>query len=230
MHAEIQKLLTPLADPSYKTFSLALLPGLNMPMLGVRLPALRRLAKQLARQYNTQALHLLTDETFEERMLQGMIIGLLQTSDRETLSLIKQFVPKINCWSICDSFCTGLHIARRRPETMWTFLAPYFKDKREYYFRFAAVTALCHFANGPFALDTFPLLNACPADGFYAKMAVAWAISVLCVHYPQQTLDFLTKDDLDAFTHNKAIQKIVESYRIDADIKSAAKALKKPFH
>ena len=62
MHAEIQKLLTPLADPSYKTFSLALLPGLNMPMLGVRLPALRRLAKQLARQYNTQALHLLTDE------------------------------------------------------------------------------------------------------------------------------------------------------------------------
>lgn len=230
MHAEIQKLLTPLADPSYKTFSLALLPGLNMPMLGVRLPALRRLAKQLARQYNTQALHLLTDETFEERMLQGMIIGLLQTSDRETLSLIKQFVPKINCWSICDSFCTGLHIARRQPETIWAFLAPYFKDKREYYFRFAAVTALCHFVNGPFALDTFPLLNACPADGFYAKMAVAWAISVLCVHYPQQTLDFLTKDDLDAFTHNKAIQKIVESYRIDADIKSAAKALKKPFH
>ena len=106
-------------------------------------------------------------------------------------------------------------------------LAPYFKDRREYYFRFAAVTALAHFTQGPFAKELFPLLNASRADGFYAKMAVAWALSVLCVRMPKETLSFLQNNQLDAFTHNKAIQKINESFRISQDVKKKAKTLKR---
>lgn len=228
MHTDVHSQLLALADPDYQKFSQALLPGLTTPLLGVRLPDLRRLAKTLARTHGPQALNLLTDNTLEERMLQGMIIGLLKDKDAPIFTLIKQFIPKINCWSLCDSFCTGLHIARTQPGKMWHFLGPYFKDRREYYFRFAAVTALTHFVHEPFGKEIFPLLNHCQAEGFYAKMAVAWAISVLCVQYPQETLDFLAHNNLEPFTQNKAIQKINESYRISAPIKAEAKTFKKP--
>lgn len=228
MDTILKKRLTALADPKYRKFSSALLPGLKTPMLGVRLPALRKLAKELTRQHGKEALNLLTDETFEERMLQGMIIGALKPEPETVFPLIKQFTPKINCWSVCDSFCTGLKIAQRFPQETWDLLAPYFKDRREYYFRFAAVTALAHFTQGPFAREIFPLLNSCRADGFYAKMAVAWALSVLCARMPKETLSFLRNNKLDAFTHNKAIQKITESFRISQDVKKQAKALKRP--
>lgn len=230
MQKAFKKRLLSLADPQYQQFSAKLLPGLSTPLLGVRLPHLRRLAKELARKHGAQALSLLTDETFEELMLQGMVIGELKEGPESVFPLVKQFVPKINCWSVCDSFCTTLKIAPRFPQETWALLVPYFKDTREYYFRFAAVTALVHFAKGPYAKELFALLNNCPSNGFYAKMAVAWAISVLCVHNPPETLAFLKQDALDDFTHNKAIQKIGESFRVPADIKTAAKALKRPLN
>ena len=230
MQQAFKKRLLSLADAQYQQFSAKLLPGISTPILGVRLPALRSLAKELARKHGAQALALLTEDTLEELMLQGMVIGELKDGPESVFALIKQFVPKINCWSVCDSFCTSLKIARRFPQETWALLAPYFKDTREYYFRFAAVTALAHFTKEPYAKELFTLLNNCPAKGFYAKMAVAWAVSVLCVHQPQQTLAFLKQDQLDDFTHNKAIQKIGESFRVPADIKAAAKALKRPLN
>ena len=122
MDTVLKKRLTALADPKYRKFSSALLPGLKTPMLGVRLPSLRKLAKELARQHGKEALNLLTDETFEERMLQGMIIGALKPEPETVFPLIKQFIPKINCWSVCDSFCTSLKIAQRHPQETWRIL------------------------------------------------------------------------------------------------------------
>ena len=131
MQQAFKKRLLSLADAQYQQFSAKLLPGISTPILGVRLPALRSLAKELARKHGAQALALLTDDTLEELMLQGMVIGELKEGPESVFALIKQFVPKINCWSVCDSFCTSLKIARRFPQETWALLVPYFKDTRE---------------------------------------------------------------------------------------------------
>ncbi len=223
----VKKHLAALADEKYRAFAASLLPGNETPMLGVRMPLLRALAKELARERGAQALAPLSEDTLEEIMLQGLVIGLLKGGPEEIFPLVKNFVPKITNWSVCDSFCAGLKLADKHPRETWDFLQPYFTDSREYFFRFAAVTGLFHFAKGPYALRLFPLLENARADGFYAKMASAWAVSVLCVHKPEETLAFLQADRLDDFTHNKAIQKITESFRVSPEHKARARTLKR---
>ena len=102
---EIRKQLDMLSEPDFREFTAGLMPGVRN-VLGVRLPALRRIAKQEARgnwkEYFEQAL----DDSYEEIMLQGMVIGYLKEDLDVVQGLIRDFVPKIDNWSVCDSFCS----------------------------------------------------------------------------------------------------------------------------
>ncbi len=109
----IKSQLLTLAESDYQKFSSRLLPG-TKNILGVRLPYLRKIAKQIAKQEGLSYFDHASDSSFEELMLQGMVIGYLQQYPiEEILSLIANFVPKIDNWSTCDSFCTGLKIAKQ---------------------------------------------------------------------------------------------------------------------
>ena len=96
-----------MVEPEYQKFSAALIPNITN-VLGVRLPALRKIAKQLASGDWRTYLETAEDEYFEEVMLQAMVIGHVQADLDELLKAIETFVPKIDNWSVCDSFCAGL--------------------------------------------------------------------------------------------------------------------------
>lgn len=225
---DIKARLNQLADEKYRLFSAALLPGVSTPLLGVRMPALRQLAKELVRRYGEEALLHLTQDSLEEIMLQGIIIGLLKGTPQEAFKRAETFIPRINCWSVCDCFCAGFTTARTHPQETWEFLQPYFKDKREYFFRTAVVTGLFHFAKPPYAARLIQRLKTPPTQAFYAQMAVAWALAELALSVPQEVLAFLQQNTLDKFTHNKAIQKMQESFRVPPEVKEAARALRRP--
>ena len=104
--AKIREELPRLAEETYRCFSARLLPGVNN-VLGVRLPVLRGLAKQAAGE-DWRACVAAEPASFEETMLQGMIIGYAATDIEQTLRLTAAFLPKIDNWSVCDSFCIGL--------------------------------------------------------------------------------------------------------------------------
>ena len=100
----IKEQLLALAEPEYQKFSSRLLPRTEN-IIGVRLPHLRKIAKQIAKQEGSNYLLQADDTSFEEVMIQGMVIGYLQKIDiEEVLALVATFVPKINNWSVCDSF------------------------------------------------------------------------------------------------------------------------------
>ncbi len=103
---EIRQEIERLAENDYKKFSANLLPGVEH-VLGVRLPQLRQIAKEVA-QGNWQQYLLEEPYYFEELMLQGMVIGAIKVEPKERLRYIAAFVPRINSWSVCDSFCSGL--------------------------------------------------------------------------------------------------------------------------
>ena len=129
---EIRERLLDLAEPEYQKFSSSLLPGVEN-VLGVRLPKLRKLAEQLAaKDWKGYADSIALDGGdgkevfFEEIMLKGFLIGYARRRAKaplsEILSETADFLPLIDNWSVCDSFCSTLKIAREYPEEVWDFL------------------------------------------------------------------------------------------------------------
>ena len=132
-------------DPKYRAFSLKLLPSVSN-LIGVRLPLLRKKAKELAKTEIWREFLQKADESwFEEIMLKGFVIGQAEMSDEERLKWIAWFVPKINNWSVCDSFCNSLKFTKKNQAVVWQFLLPYFQKKEPYAVRFAVVMLLNYY-------------------------------------------------------------------------------------
>jgi len=227
---ELRRRLLALAEPEYRNFSAGLLPNVGEErMLGVRLPALRALAKELARGDWQDYLRTASDASFEEVMLQGMTIGNVRAEPSEILPYVAAFVPKIDNWSVCDSFCTSLTLARRYPETVWDFLQPYLSDTMEYSARFGVVMLLHHYVTDAYFSRVLVALDRVPCGGrYYVQMAVAWAVSVCFVHDPGRTMAYLQEEtSLDDFTYNKALQKMIESFRVDGETKRVLRGMKR---
>lgn len=221
---EIGAWLAAHAEPEYAAFAARLLPGTN-DLLGVRLPHLRRLARTLAKREGAAFLARARDDTFEERMLQGMVIGCLDLPAAQVLALTAAFVPKIDNWSVCDSFCSGLKLARRAPDAVWDFLQPYFADERPFAVRFAVVMLLMYYIDAAHLPDVLARLAGVRCGEYYVQMAVAWAASMCWAAFPAQTLPWLQTAPLDDFTRRMTIRKICESRQVPAEEKRALRAM-----
>lgn len=226
MEKTIRAQLLALADEEYRKFAAGLIPNIDN-MLGVRLPELRKLAKHIAgtdwRAYMAKE----ENDYFEEVMLQGMVIGYAEADVEERLRYIAGFVPKIDNWSVCDSFCSGLKFTRTNKQRVWAFLQAYLLSANEYDVRFGVVMLLLFYAEAPYIEDVLRLLDQIRHDGYYVKMAVAWAVSVCYVQVPERTGAYLTNNSLDDFTYNKALQKIVESRRVDPETKARLRGMRR---
>ncbi len=222
----IKEQLRGLADEKYREFSAGLVPDAG-DMLGVRLPALRKLGKELSKGNWRDYLSAADDEFYEEIMLQGIIIGLAKTDIEESLRLVAGFIPKIGNWGVCDSFCAGLGFVKRNKPRVWEFLMPYFDSDKEFELRFAAVMLLFNFIDGDHINAVLKLLNGIRHKGYYVKMAVAWALSVCYVKFPGKTTEYLQSSSLDDFTYNKALQKVIESNRVGGEAKNFVRSLKR---
>ena len=220
--------LESLAEPAYRAFSSALIPGLGaQEMLGVRLPALRSIARTLARGDWRAYLSAASDASFEEIMLQGMVIGAAKTDAEETLSLVSRFVPKITNWSVCDSFCAGLVLARAEPARVWEFIVPYAEDAREYHARFGIVMLLMYYIDADHIDRVLSLIASLKSTAFYAEMAAAWALSQCCVAFPAQTQPVIGACLPTRRAATLALQKVVESNRAGAEMKAWAREKKR---
>lgn len=204
------------AAKDYKKFSATIIPGAQN-VLGVRLPTLRQIAKELVK--NPPA-H--WGDSHEEIMLQGMVIGLLKGKPETILQHVKDFIPKITNWAVCDTFCTGLKFTRKNKALVWEFIQPYLDSDKEFEVRFGVVMLLAYFVDDEHIDEILQKCDAiCAAErAYYIKMAVAWAVSVCYVKFPEKTHKYLENSCLEPWTYNKSIQKIRESFRVDKEAKA----------
>lgn len=225
MGKQIHELLCALADEKYRTFSAKLLPD-GCPVMGVRLPALRRLAKEIAlgdwRSFIKNTPH----SMFEETMLHGMVIGYIKADDDERLKYIADFIPLIDNWSVCDSFCSSLKFTCKSKERVWEFLQPYLYSSQEFEARFGIVMMLQYFIDENSIDRTLQTLKELTPQGYYAKTAAAWAISMCYVKFPEKTYDFLKIYSGDDFIFQKSLQKILESKQPDSEQRETIKKLR----
>lgn len=223
---KIRLRLFELAEPDYKIFVERLIPGCDN-MLGVRLPNIRKLAAELAkgewREYFAQC----KDEYFEETMLHGLTIGYLKEDTETVVAELRRFVPKIDNWSICDSFCSGLKIARKQPQRFWDIASEYSRSERAYDVRFAVVLLLDHFIDAEHINELLILLDGVKNQDYYVKMSLAWALSMCFVKFPEPTMTYLKKSGLDDFTFNMTLRKICESRQVSQNERELVMEMKR---
>ena len=223
IRAELESLI----DKKYRDFSARLIPGCDN-LIGVRIPELRKIAKCIAKDNPIAYLNSQDEKYFEETMLKGLIIGYMKEDTEVILEQAAIHIPKITNWSLCDSFCSGLgKIVQKNKARVWDFLEKYWQSEEPYDVRVAVVLYMNNYIDEPHLNDLFYRFNQIKLDHYYVKMAVAWAISVCFVKFPEQTMVFLKDNQLDDETYNKALQKIRESLRVDKSAKEVIKPMKR---
>ena len=227
MKQEIRKKLLELSDEKYKKFHSNLCPGTNN-IIGVRVPILRNYAKELIKQYEIkEILNQIGEQYYEEIMLQGMLIGFSKENFTIIQKRIEEFVPKINNWAICDTFCAGLKVTKEYKEEMWNILQKYLKSDKEFEIRFGVVMILNYYIEENYLENDFKWFDKIKSQEYYVQMAVAWAISVCLVKFYEKTISYLKVANLDKFTYNKSLQKAIESFRLTDKQKEFLREMKK---
>ena len=226
MEEEIINKLFEMQDLKYKEFHSSLSPNVDN-IIGVRVPKLREYAKERYKKNSIDNIKI-GDKYCEELMLKGFIIG-LQTKEpiEKIIKRIDEFVPKINSWAVCDTFCASLKITKKYPKEILKLIEKYLKTKNEYEIRFSLVMLLDFYINDEYIDRVLDIINSIKSDKYYVQMANAWLISVCLVKYYDKTVNFLKNSTLDKFTYNKGIQKALESYRITDKQKEYLRSIKK---
>lgn len=218
---ELRRELEQLADPGYKTFHEGLIPGSSMTY-GVRLPALRALAQRVLQGDPLGFLQNSRPASYEETMVRGLVVAGLQLPWEEKRPWVEDFLPRIDNWALCDTFCNSLKPRFPGDEAeLWAFARPLYSSVQEYEARFAVVLQLSHFVKEEHLEEGLFLLQQVQHPGYYAKMGVAWALSVWYVSFPQEVEALLAQRTLEPWVQNKTIQKIRESRRVRPEEKEA---------
>lgn len=223
---EILAKIYELSDKKYKEFHGSLCPN-TKNIIGVRVPILRKFAKEIVKEDFKTYLENAKDDYYEEVMLQGMVIGIAKIDFEQTKQYLTKFIPKIDNWAVCDITISGLKIIKKYQKEMWEFLQEYLKSKKEFELRFAIVTMLNYYITEEYIESVLKILNNVKHEGYYVKMAVAWAISIAFIKFPEKTMKLLENNNLDDFTYNKSLQKIIESYQVDENTKQKIRTMKR---
>lgn len=223
---EVNQRLDALAEEKNAKRSSGITPG-SKPMLGARIPDLRKLAKQIAKENYQEFLEQCPDDYFEQQCLQAFVLGYAKDDIETILSLADRFIPKIQDWAVNDSFCQTFTIARKYRERVWEWLMPYGEKQDEYSQRVAAVLLMSHFLVDDYIGQVLDVMNRLTYDAYYTKMGVAWCVATAYAKYPKETYAFLLDNSLEDWTYNKAIQKMIESFRVSKEDKEMLRSMKR---
>ncbi|MDD3367867.1 MAG: DNA alkylation repair protein [Lachnospiraceae bacterium] len=217
---DIRQRLLELQDEKYKQFSSGLIPGCDN-MIGVRIPEVRKLAKEIARNNGEEYLQLSSLERclFEEKMLYGIVIGYSKLPLQEKFIYLQKFIPFIDNWSINDTVCASFRIEDKEKKEWLDFLQPYLLSEQEYAIRFGVVMLLNRFIQKEYLQTLYEIFDKVLTKDYYAMMAVAWAVSICFAKFPEETKEYLKNCILDERTYRKAIQKACESYQVSTQDK-----------
>lgn len=222
----VRKKLYEMQDLKYKEFHSSLCPNVDN-IIGVQVPKLRNIAKELCKTDARDYLELDDITFYEEKVIQGFLIGTSKLSISETKKYLQKFIPKIDSWAVCDVVCSSLKTTNKNHDEMWEFIEAYINSNEEFENRFAIVMYLNYYLNNEYIDRVIKNISKIKSNQYYVQMAIAWLISVAYVKQKEKTLEFLKENCLDDFIHNKAIQKIIESYRVSNAEKEFVKTLKR---
>lgn len=208
------------------------LPGRRI--LGMHLPEMKQVAKEFSRQADVlEILHAFEQEhqadrfglTYEETLVWGLTINALKCTSDERLDLLKKYIPVLDNWAVCDSFCCNAKWALKMPAGgLWTFLLPYFQSKWEFEVRFAIVMSMCYLMKEEWISNVFHQLEVLDLSTihseytnlpspYYVRMGMAWLLATALAKFPNQTRSFVNASSLTEDVKRLYARKARESFR-----------------
>jgi len=214
-------------DLAYRDFHSKLVPTVNN-LLGLRGPVAKQIAKKYANTNTGRAfLADLPHTYYEENLVHGYMLGFLKTDTQGVQAYLEAFLPYVDNWAVCDSTVCALKNFFKNPDEVFDFVCKCVRSTQIYTVRFALVSLLCYYVNDSYINKILNIAAKITSEEYYIKMANAWLISVCIVKQYEKTVEFIKRGFLDIWTHNKAIQKAIESYRIDSETKNYLRSLKR---
>lgn len=222
---EIQRELFKNQDIKYRDFQLKLLPTLEaQTVIGVRTPILRSFAKTLYREHDlTDFLNDLPHKYFDENQLHAFLICEMKDFDR-CMDALNQFLPYVDNWATCDQMSPK--IFQKHKERLLKQIKSWLASSKAYTVRFAVGMLMKHFLDEDFDLEYPGMVSTIRSEEYYVNMMIAWYFATALAKQYEEILPFLEGNRLDKQTHNKAIQKALESYRISEEQKRYLRTLK----
>lgn len=224
---EIKKTLYECTDTNPEFYA-TLTPNCK-PALGVRIPKLRELAKKIAKDDYKSFLHNNPMDLLEMEMLQAFVIGYAKDNIDIILKYFEEFVPLVHDWAVNDGLCQTFKITKKYPKEVFAVLMKYKDSHREFEVRVVAVMLMSYYLTDDYISEVITILDSMYAKEYYAKMGIAWAFATVMAKYPDKCMAYFESDSchLDDWTYNKAIQKMIESYRVSDEIKEQVRRMKR---
>lgn len=222
---QVTEHLYTLRDESYQAFQQKLIPHLPKEcILGVRIPLLRAYAKQIPETDGRAFLQELPHDHLEENLLHAFLIERIGAFE-PTVEALQKFLPYVDNWCVCD--CMSPKVFASHTEEFLQEIRVWLTSPHPYTVRYAIGMLMRHYLDRHFS-DEYPeLVASVRSEHYYVRMMIAWYFATALAKRYEEVLPYLTEHRLDAWTHNKAIQKAVESYRVSDAHKQALKALKR---
>lgn len=200
-------------NESYATFNRRIV-NTKMDVIGVRVPDLRRLARELAGNMSAADISRLLaapSNLYEYVLLCGLLITRAKISDEEAIKLTRQYLPRVDSWAHIDTFVEKKR--RFAGDIWWEFALECLQSSEEFTVRYGVISLMANFLDESHIQRVFAALRNVKHDGYYVKMALAWLYATAAVNFFELTLSELESGQIDAWTRNKAYQKMRESRR-----------------
>lgn len=222
---EIQERLFALQDPGYRAFTAPLLPGVPLEsIIGVRTPAVRKLAKELKKEGKAEAfLEELPHRYFEENGLHAALLCEERDFAR-CLEQVERFLPWVDNWATCDGLSPGCFQKNRA--ALLERVPAWLGSSRTYTIRFGIGVLMNQFLDEDFRPDYLDWVAEIRSEEYYVNMMIAWYFATALAKQYEAALPYLENRRLDRWTHNKSIQKAVESYRVTEERKAYLRTLR----
>ncbi|MCR5760421.1 MAG: DNA alkylation repair protein [Sphaerochaetaceae bacterium] len=210
-----------LQDTKYKSFQSSLIPSVKLNVIGVRTPDLRRLAKEV--EDKDLFISSLPHTFFEENQIHAFIISSMKDFNA-CVSALEAFLPFVDNWATCDQMSPKI-FKKHRAELL-PYIYTWLESGRTYTVRFGIKMLMEHFLDEDFDEKYICSVSAVKSDEYYVKMMVAWYFATALAKQYSSALPFIENRVLDKWTHNKSIQKAVESFRVSDEHKMYLRTLK----
>ena len=225
MEKTIQQQLFELQDLKYRDFHAKLVPGMNVnDIIGVRTPELRKFAKQLAKDERVgDFLAVLPHRYLDEMNLHGFIISELKDYN-ECLEEIERFLPYVNNWATCDLLSPKAFKQKKNRVRLIEDIKRWMASDEPFIIRFGIEMLMSFYLDEDFKPEYLKWVSDIRHEHYYVKMMVAWYFATALAKQWESTLPYIVESTLEKWTHNKAIQKAVDSYRITPEQKELLKS------
>ena len=222
---DIYRELTALADEKYQKMQVKIIPTVDPEaIIGVRTPALRNLAKEISKREDIDDfLDDLPHAHFDEDQLHAFVLSGMKDYEK-CLARLEEFLPYVNNWATCDQMSPK--VFKKHKEDLLKHIEEWIASDDTYTIRFGVGMLMEHFLDDDFDIGYPKMVASIRSDEYYVNMMIAWYFATALAKQYDAVLPFIEKKKLDRWTHNKAIQKSVESYRITPEQKSYLKTLK----